>query len=91
MVNKLFLGSIITLLILEICNPLENKAEHKDNLINKLCIASIKSKIKLIDKQKSNEVSHYTCKCFFEKYNAGSSIKNSRIYCKDKAIEKFNL
>ncbi len=91
MLNKLFLSSIITLLIIEICNPLENKAGHKNNLINKFCIASIKSKIKFKNKQRSDSISHFTCDCFLEKFNSGSSIKNSRIYCKDKAIEKFNL
>ena len=79
------------LLILEISNPLEHKAAHKNNLINKFCIASIKSKLTFKDKQKLDKVSHSTCECFFEKYQSGSSIKNSRIYCKDKAVEEFNL
>ena len=91
MVYKLVLRSIITLLIIEISNPLENKAEHKNNLINKFCIASIKSNLTLMDKQKLEKISHFTCECFFEKYKSGSSIKNSRIYCKDLAVEKFNL
>ena len=91
MVHKLFLSTLITLLILEISNPLEHKAGHKNNLINKFCIASIKSKFKLDDKQKLDKISHFTCKCFFEKYSSGSSIKNSRIYCRDKAMEEFNL
>ena len=91
MVHKLFLRSIITLLIFEISNPLEHKAAHKNNLINKFCIASLKSKLKFEDKQKLNKISNFTCKCFFEKYSSGSSIKNSRIYCRDKAAEEFNL
>ena len=91
MVHRLFLRSIIVLLFLEISNPLEHKAGHKNNLINKFCIASIKSKLKTKGKKELNEISHFTCKCFFEKYSSGSSIKNSRIYCKDKATEKFNL
>ena len=91
MVYKLILRSMITLVILEISNPIEYKSAHKNNLINKFCIASIKSKFKFKDKEKSAKVSHFTCKCFFEKYKSGSSIKNSRIYCRDKSIEKFNL
>ncbi len=91
MVNKFFLTIIITLLIVETSNPLENKAAHKNTLINKFCIASLKSKYKLKDREKLDTISHFTCECFFEKFYSGSSIKNSRLYCKDKAIEKFNL
>ena len=79
------------LIFLKISNPLETKAAHKNNLINRFCIASIKSKIKSKDKQKLNEISRFTCECFFDKYKSGSSIKNSRRYCKNKATEKFNL
>ncbi len=91
MAYRLFLRSIIMLLILELSNPLEYAAAHKNNLINKFCIASLKSKLKLKDKQKINEISHFTCECFFKKYNTGFSIKNSRTYCRDKASEKYNL
>ena len=91
MVHKLFLSSLITLLILELNSPLENKAEHKNNLINRFCIASLKSKLKLNDKLKIDEISHFTCECFFKKYKSGNSIKRSRIYCRDKASEKYNL
>ncbi len=91
MINKLFLCVLFTILLAEISNPLKNKAEHKNNLINKFCMASIKSKLKFKEKQKIEEISHYTCRCFFKKYSAGSSIRNSRIYCRDKAAEKFNL
>ena len=91
MVYKIFLRSIITYLILIISSPLENKAAHKNNLINGFCIASIKSKLKFENKKLSDEISHFSCKCFVEKFNAGFSIRNSRIYCKNKAIDKFNL
>ncbi|MBW3042254.1 hypothetical protein DNJ73_06055 [Prochlorococcus marinus XMU1408] len=91
MFYRLFLTSMMTLLILEVSNPLEYKAEHKNNLINKFCIASLKSKFKFENKEKLEEISHFTCKCFFEKYSSGSSIKNSRIFCRDKTTEEFNL
>ena len=91
MVYKFFISRIIMLIILKISNPLETKAANKNNMINRFCIASIKSKIKSKDKQKLDEISFFTCECFFEKYRSGSSIKNSRSYCKDKATEKFNI
>ena len=72
-------------------NLLETQAGHKNNLINKFCIASLKSKLKFKDKQKAIEISHFTCECFDEKYKSGSSIRSSRIYCKNKATEKYNL
>ena len=91
MVYKIILRSIITYLFLSISCPLENKAAHKNNLINGFCIASIKSKFKFEDKKLSDEISHFTCECFMEKYRSGSSIKNSRDYCKDITSEKYNL
>ena len=91
MVYKIFLRSIITYLILIISSPLENKTAHKNNLINRFCIASIKSKLEFGDKKLLDEISHFTCKCFMERYRSGSSIKNSRDYCKDIATEKYNL
>ena len=91
MAYKLILRSMITLLILEISNPLENKAAHKNSLINKFCIASLKSKLDFNDAQKINEISHFTCECFLKNFNSGNSIKDSRIYCKNKAAEKYNL
>ena len=91
MVYKIFLRSIITYLILIISSPLENKAAHENNLINGFCIASIKSKLKFEDKKISDNIGHFTCKCFMERYRSGSSIKSSRDYCKDIATEKYNL
>tara|TARA_B100001996_G_scaffold155067_1_gene118086 strand:+ start:261 stop:536 length:276 start_codon:yes stop_codon:yes gene_type:complete len=91
MVYKIFLRSIITYLVLIISSPLENKAEHKNSLIKGFCIASMKSKLKSEDKKLSDEISYFTCGCFMERYRSGSSIKNSRDYCKDIATEKYNL
>ena len=91
MVYKIFFRSIVIYLILIISSPLENKAAHKNNLINSFCIASIKSNFKSEDKKLSDEISHFTCECFMERYRSGTSIKNSRDYCKDIAAEKYNL
>ncbi len=91
MLNKLPIISMISLIILEIMNPLKVQSEYKNSLINKFCIASLKSKLNFKDKQKLREISDFTCKCFFKKYKSGSSIKNSRVYCRDKAADKYNL
>ena len=91
MINKVFAGCMITLLILEICKPLENKASHQNNLINRFCIASMKSKLKFKDKKLSDEISHFTCECFLKNFNSSNSIKDSRIYCKNKTADKYNL
>ena len=63
----------------------------KNGLINKFCIASLKSKLDIKNKQTLKEVSDFTCDCFFKKYKSGNSLKSSRIYCRDKASEKYNL
>ena len=91
MLYKLIFSSITTLLILEMSNLLEIQAEHKNTLINKFCIASLKSKLDFKDKQKINEISHFTCECFLKNFNSSNSIKDSRIYCKNKTADKYNL
>ena len=82
---------MITLVILDISSPLQTQAKHTASLIKRFCIASIKSKLQLTDKQKLGDVSHFTCECFSEKFKSGSSIKISREYCKKRAVDKYNL
>ena len=91
MLYKLIFSSITTLLILEMSNLLEIQAGHKNTLVNKFCIASLKSKLDFNDAQMIDEISHFTCECFLEKFNSGNSIKDSRIYCKNKTADKYNL
>ena len=69
----------------------EKKFSSKNSLINKFCIATLKSKLDIKNKQNLNEISDFTCDCFFKKYNSGNSLKTSRVYCRDKASEKYNL
>ena len=90
MLRKLLFSSMTTLLVFNINSPLETQAKQ-NGMINKFCIASLKSRLKIKDKQKSVEIINFTCECFFEKYKSGSSIKKSRIYCRKKAAEKYNL
>ena len=91
MLSKIFINSIITLLILNISTTFKTNAEHKNSLIKKFCIASLKSKLNLTNKKELNEISHFTCDCFSKKFKSGISIKRSRNYCKNKATEKYNL
>ena len=69
----------------------EKTGNTKNSLINKFCIATLKTKLDIKNKQNLNEISDFTCECFFKKYNSGNSLKSSRAYCKDKASEKYNL
>ena len=91
MLRNLLFSSMITLVILDIISPLETQAEHKNSLINRFCLASLKSKLNLADKQKLIDVSHFTCECFSKKFKSGSSLKSSRDYCRNKAADKYNL
>ena len=94
MFHKLLFSSILILLIIEISKPLEAKDQKnitKNSLINRICIARLKSQIDIKNTQNFNEISNFTCKCFYKKYNSGTSLKGSRIYCKNKASEKYNL
>jgi len=69
----------------------EKTMSSKNSLINKFCIATLKSKLDIKNKQNLNEISDFTCECFFKKYNSGYSLKSSRAYCRDKASKKYNL
>ena len=91
MLRKLLFSSMITLVILDISSPLETQAEHKNSLINRFCIASLKSQLNFKDKKKLAEITHFTCECFTSRIKSGSSIKRSREYCRSKAAEKYNL
>jgi len=94
MLTKLLFSSMITLVIIDISINLaaqERKISSKNSLINKFCIATLKSKLNIKNKKNINEISDFTCDCFFKKYNSGNSLKNSRAYCRDKASEKYNL
>ena len=92
--HKLLINSFITFLILFGINPFKIQAEEKNTnngLLNKFCVATLKSKLEIKDKTFTNEITDFTCKCFFKKYNSGFSIKNARIYCREKTSEKYNL
>ncbi len=94
MLSKLLFSSMIIFFILNMGITLEaqeKKISPKNSLINKFCIATLKSKLDLKYKQSLNEISDFTCDCFFKKYNSGSSLKRARIYCRNKASEKYNL
>ena len=94
MLIKLLFSSIITFFLVNIGNSFEakeGKISTKNNIIHKLCVSTLKSKHDLKDKENLNEISDFTCECFFNKYNSGNSLKSSRIYCKEKASEKYNL
>ncbi len=94
MLSKLLFRGIITLLLIDMGVNLEaqeKKISTKNSLINKFCIATLKSKLDIKNKQNLNEISDFTCECFFKKYNSGNSLKSSRIYCRDKASKKYNL
>ena len=92
--SKFLFNSMMTFLILNMVNTSEAQGDNistKNNIINKFCIASLKSQLDIKDKKNLNEISNFTCECFFKKYKSGNSIKSSRIYCRDKASEKYNL
>ena len=94
MLNKLLFSSMITFILIALGVNLEaqqNKIKAKNSVINKFCMATIKSKLDIKSKQNLDEISDFTCECFFKKYNSGYSLKSSRAYCRDKATKKFNL
>ena len=94
MLNKLLFSSMLIFFILEMSitlNAQERIISTKNRLINKICIATLKSKLDIKNKQNLKEISDFTCECFSKKYNSGNSLKSSRAYCRDKASDKFNL
>ena len=85
---------LIIFIILDLGCCLEvsaGKVKKNNNILNRFCMASLKSKNNIRNNRNFKEISHFTCKCFFEKYKSGSSIRNSRNYCRNKASEKYDL
>ena len=94
MLSKLLFSSLITFISLSMSIKLEAQEKRistKNSLINRFCMATLKSKLEINNKQNLNEISNFTCECFSNKYNSGNSLKSSRVYCRDKASEKYNL
>tara|TARA_B100000579_G_scaffold309810_1_gene259438 strand:- start:164 stop:448 length:285 start_codon:yes stop_codon:yes gene_type:complete len=94
MLSKLLFSTITTFLLIDMGINLEAQEKTistKNSLINKFCVATLKTKLDIKNKENLNEISDFTCECFFEKYNSGNSLKSSRAYCRDKASEKYNL
>ncbi len=94
MLSKLLFSSMITFLLIDMGIKIEAQEKNisrKNSIINKFCIATLKSKLDINNKQNLDEISDFTCECFFKKYNSGNSLKSSRAYCRDKASEKYNL
>ena len=94
MLSKLLFSSLITFISLSMSIKLEAQEKRistKNSLINRFCMATLKSKLDVKNKQNLNEISNFSCECFFNKYNSGNSLKSSRVYCRDKASEKYNL
>lgn len=78
-------------LILVIGNCLESKAAKnniKKNLLTRFCLATLKSKL---DKKEFKKIANFTCACFYRKFSSGSSIRESKLFCKRKTLEEFNL
>ncbi len=94
MLSKLLFSSMSTFILIGMGINLEAQGEKnstKKSLINKFCIASLKSKLDITDKQSLKEITNFTCECFLKKFKSGHSIKSSRIFCRDKASEKYSL
>jgi len=94
MLRKLLFSSMITFFLIDMGINLEaqeKKISTKNSLINKFCIATLKSKLDNKNRKNINEITDFTCECFFNKYNSGNSLKSSRVYCREKASEKYNL
>mgnify|MGYP001217790879 CR=1 FL=1 len=94
MLSKSLFSGILTFLLMGMGINLEAQEKNistKNSLINKFCIASLKSKLDIKNKQNLNKISDFTCECFLKKYNSGNSLKSSRMYCRDKALDKYNL
>ena len=78
-------------LLLGVSNYLEaNSAiiNIKKNLLTRLCLKSLKSKV---DKKDFKKIASFTCECFYKKFSSGNSISNSKLFCKKKVSEEFNL
>ena len=94
MLSKFLFSSMIAFFFIDMgfnSEAQEKTISTKNSLINKFCIATLKTKLDIKNKQNLNEISNFTCECFFKQYNSGNSLKKSRVHCRDKASKKYNL
>lgn len=78
-------------LLLGVNNYIEastGRTNIKKNILTRLCFSTLKSKI---SKKDFIKIANFTCECFYKKFNSGSSLKNSKLFCKEKASEEFHL
>ena len=54
MLRKLLFSSMITLVILEISGASKTQAEHKNSLINRFCMATLRSKVNIKNRENSS-------------------------------------
>ena len=72
MLSKFFFNSMIIFFILNVGNTLDAQGGNissKNSLINKFCIASLKSKLDIKDKQNLNEISNLHVNVFSKNIN----------------------
>ena len=69
----------------------ETKSQSITQIINKICLENFNKEINIAKLDVPTEAKDYTCKCFINYLDKGGSITQAQLYCKNKAIKKFNL
>ena len=82
---------ICVLLILTSLFYKEAYSEGLGSVIKSFCLEEFQTETKSVSSKISTSIGEFTCDCFIDKINAGSSISNARDMCKKKATKKFNL
>ena len=91
-ISKCRVSPLLILLIMFIDSTASRAQENINNtLINKLCLISIKSKIKKSSNNFSPEFAKDTCYCFTNKVKSGVSFRKSRAKCKTEVLKKYNM
>ena len=60
-------------------------------VIKSLCMASIDGQMALAGTKPPKGMKEFTCRCFIEQFNKGSSMNSAKSFCREKAIGKFKL
>ena len=61
-----------------------------ENLITSICMSNFKNAMNQAGKTAPIGMGEFTCDCFLDKINIGSSFNKAKMYCKEEAEKKFN-
>ena len=82
---------LISTMVFENSQPSFGEEQEIESLLKEICLVSFKTEMDLAKKIEPKGMANFTCECFLEKLNLGTSIESSKDICKEQAAKEFPL